>query len=264
MRKIDIKTLYRANPKRFICIAGAAAAVILAVFLYSVLKKEQPEASIEAGVDYIRRLEQADAAPVEEKIKEIKKKERREALESGELDVWQQFNNSAIMGDSRAVGFYSYGFVEERRVMAEAGATLRNIPNYISRLQNVNPSEVFLCFGLNDISIGFWNTSDEYIAELDSVVELIRESVPGIEVYVNSTIPATDPAFERSEKWRSIPEWNEAIKAHCEEKDISYIDINEAVEEHKDLYDPDGIHMQKAFYDYWAIEMISGVNEDDE
>ena len=65
------------------------------------------------------------------------------------------------------------------------------------------------------------------------MIELIRTSVPGIEVYVNSTIPATDPAFEQSDKWRNIPEWNAAIKAHCEENGIHYVDVSATVEDIK-------------------------------
>ena len=265
MRKIDIKEMYAKHGRKILLIAAVVIIVVILVVLFlSIFGKKPPKASTEEGIAYIHKLERADAAPVEEKIKQIKKQERREALESGDMDVWQQFNDAAIMGDSRAVGFSYYGFVEDRRVMADSGATLRNIPDYIPQLQNVNPSEVFLCFGLNDISIGFWNTVDEYIAELDTVVEQIRSSVSGIEVYVCSTIPATDPAFQKSEKWRAIPEWNTAIKAHCEENGISYIDVSATVEAHKDLYDADGIHMQKAFYDYWAIDMIAGVNQDEE
>ena len=244
--------------------AGAAAVIVLVVVFTLVLKKDVPKASTEAGIAYIHKLERTDSTPVEDKIKELKKQERREALENGELDVWQQFSDAAILGDSRAVGFYTYGFVEERRVMANAGATLKNIPDYIPRLQNVNPLVCFLCFGLNDISIGYWDTVDEYIEELDAMIELIRTSVPGIEVYVNSTIPATDPAFEQSDKWRNIPEWNAAIKAQCEENGIHYVDVSATVEEHKDLYDIDGIHMQKAFYEYWAVDMIAEVNDEEE
>lgn len=125
-------------------------------------------------------------------------------------------------------------------------------------MQNVNPSEAFLCFGLNDISIGYWDTTEEYVVELDSVISLIKQSVSGVEVYVCSTIPAIDPAFARAEKWRDIPTWNTAIQTHCEETGISYIDLTDTLAAHMDLYDPDGIHMQKAFYPYWAIDLAAG------
>ena len=93
--------------------------------------------------------------------------------------------------------------------------------------------------------------------------KLLLDSIPNATVFVNSIIPAVDPAFEKSEKWRNIPDWNTAIKAHCEEESVPYIDISGVIEEHKDLYDIDGIHMKKEFYPFWAIAMIMEVTENE-
>lgn len=250
------------NPRKRLLVEGLAAAAIIAVILFMILSdKPASTENLEEGISYIKELEKTDTSSVEKEIKEIKKAERSAALESGELDVWQQFNDSVILGDSRAVGFSYFGFLEENRVFADAGATIRDITQYIDRIKTVNPSSIILCFGLNDISIGYWETSEEYIAELDEVLGELQKNLPDAVVYVNSTIPATDPAFERSSKWRDIPEWNQDIKQHCTENGIPYIDITEVVDAHTDLYDPDGIHMRKEFYEYWAIAMITEVSE---
>ncbi len=193
----------------------------------------------------------------------FKRKERKAALESGEQDVWKYFNDSVVLGDSRAVGFEYHGFISEDRVFAEGGATIRNIPDYINGIKKVNPSSIILCFGLNDISIGYWNTSEEYIKELDEMLALLQKELPEATVFVNSILPATDPAFEQSEKWRNIPDWNKDIKEHCEEEKTPYIDIIDVVKEHKNLYDTDGIHMKKEFYPYWAIAIITEVTENE-
>ena len=189
--------------------------------------------------------------------------EGKAALESGDLDVWSQFTDIAILGDSRAVGFYSYNLVDESRVFATGGATIRDIEQYTDQLVALNPSSIIFCYGLNDISIGYWDNVDDYIAEQDQIIADLKEAMPNTTIYINSIIPAIDPAFERSEKWRDIPEWNDAIRQHCEDNNIPYIDITEDVEAHEDLYDVDGIHMQKAFYEYWAIDMITEVTENE-
>lgn len=249
-------------PNIRLLLEGLALVIIICVLVYLLFfrEKEAPD-DVTEGIAYIENLEATDTAATEQKIKDIKKAERKAALESGETDIWQQFDDAVILGDSRAVGFEYHEFVEDSRVMAEGGATIRNIPNYIDGIKSINPSSIILCFGLNDISIGYWNTVEEYIAEMDEMVNLLRDSVPGSMVFVNSIIPAIDPAFELSEKWREIPQWNTAIKAHCEEKGIPYIDVTATVEEHQDLYDPDGHHMMKEFYEYWAIDMITEINE---
>ena len=93
---------------------------------------------IKEGRAYIEGLEATDTASVEEQVKELRKKERKAALESGDLDVWSQFTDIAILGDSRAVGFYSYNLVDESRVFATGGATIRDIEQYTDQLVALN------------------------------------------------------------------------------------------------------------------------------
>ena len=54
------------------------------------------------------------------------------------------------------------------------------------------------------------------------------------------------------------------IKAYCEENGYPYIDNTQIVEEHSDLYDEDGIHLQEDFYEYWAVNMLAEVMADGE
>lgn len=252
------------DPRKRLFTELAAVAVIIGVVISLTLSGQNIVMDdIKEGRDYIEGLEAADTSSIEEQVKDLRKEDRRAALESGDLDVWAQFTDIVILGDSRAVGFYSYDLVDESRVFASGGATIRDIEQYTEQLENLNPSSVILCYGLNDISIGFWDNVNDYIAEQDQILADLQEALPNTVIYVNSIIPATDPAFESSEKWRNIPDWNDAIRQHCEENEIPYIDITEDVEAHHDLYDIDGIHMQKAFYEYWAIDMITEVTENE-
>ena len=123
------------NPRKRITAEAAAVVVIAGVVIFMVFSdRDTPTADLKEGVSYIRSLEKKDTLPIETEIKKIKKDERKAALENGEIDVWQQFNDAAILGDSRAVGFEFYELVDNSRVFAEAGATLRDIPNYIDEL----------------------------------------------------------------------------------------------------------------------------------
>ena len=252
------------NPRKRLLAELAAVVVIIGIVIFIALSGQNITTDdIKEGRAYIEGLEATDTASVEEQVKELRKKERKAALESGYLDVWSQFTDIAILGDSRAVGFYSYNLVDESRVFATGGATIRDIEQYTDQLVALNPSSIIFCYGLNDISIGYWDNVDDYIAEQDQIIADLKEAMPNTTIYINSIIPAIDPAFERSEKWRDIPEWNDAIRQHCEDNNIPYIDITEDVEAHEDLYDVDGIHMQKAFYEYWAIDMITEVTENE-
>ena len=50
-----------------------------------------------------------------------------EQLESGQINVWSLFDDAVILGDSRVVGYEFYDFLPDERVLAEGGATIRNV-----------------------------------------------------------------------------------------------------------------------------------------
>ena len=251
--------------ERIIASLAAAVALIIIIAVIVIVKHGSTEADedLESGISYIQALENKDVSEVENAVKALKKAEKKAAFENGEIDVWQQFDDTVIMGDSRAVGFYVYEFLEQRRVLAAGGDTIRNITDNIEALKNLNPGNIILCYGLNDISIGYWNTVEEYLAEMDQMIALLHENLPNAVVYVNSIIPAIDPAFSRAPIWRNIPDWKVEIKKHCEENNIPYIDLTDTLAAHPGLYNEDGIHVPREFYQYWAIDIVTEVNENE-
>lgn len=245
--------------RKWIFIVASAVLLVLAIVLIRGLWDPNSEEK-KKGIDYLKQLETQDMETVEKNVKKVKKEAQAQAMENGELSVWAQFSDYAIFGDSRSVGFTFYEFLDSQRVMAEAGLTLADIPTYLEQMKTLNPSYMILCTGINDVSIGYWPTAEEYVEAYDETMNTLMKELPDTHIYVNSIFPAQDPAFDKSALWRNIPEYNEAVKAWCEEKGYSYIDNTQVFEEHKDLYDIDGIHFQKDFYEYWAINMMTEVN----
>ena len=262
-RKNRRKQYLRRN---FFLAAGIFLLLLLtiAVLVFRMRAQGEKEADTEEGIAYLESLEAKDMNSIQQEIKTLRKEEQREALTNGDLTVWEQFTDYAILGDSRTMGFDQYGFLPSERILAHGGATIADIPEYMEQLKALNPSYVFQCYGLNDVSIGYWETPQAYTTDLGKAVESIRTELPDAQVFVNSIFPAQDPAFEQSEEWRKIPEYNEVIKAYCEENGYPYIDNTQIVEEHSDLYDEDGIHLQEDFYEYWAVNMLAEVMADGE
>ncbi|MDD6024463.1 MAG: GDSL-type esterase/lipase family protein [Oscillospiraceae bacterium] len=260
-----------ATRKKYI---GILAVFLLVLILIIVLatriggsssdQEETVPVDLNAGLDYLRALEQQDPAQVDEVLKEQleqkmieMREERLQQLESGEVSVWTLFEDYVLLGDSRAVGFSYYGFLPEERVLAEGGATIRNLKERIPEVAALNPSMVFLCFGLNDVSIGFWNTPEEYVTEFEETIREIQSQIPGVKIYVNSILPAHDPAFDTAPVWRDIPEYSAAVEEMCQNiENCYYVDNDAIAEKYYDLWDVDGIHLQKAFYDHWASNMM--------
>lgn len=219
---------------------------------------------VQAGVQYLQQLESQSTETVEAELKEIRKQERIQAMENGELSVWDQLEDAVILGDSRAVGFYYFGYMDESRVLAEAGSTIKKVAEHLEDLRNLNPAQVFLCYGLNDVSIGFWSSPEEYVTEMEEVMQSIWEVVPDAEIYISSILIARDPAFQKSSAWYNIPEYNDALKAFCEEKGYHFVDNSDLCEKYADLWEVDGIHVQTGFYPYWGANLVAATYDMEE
>lgn len=256
------KRKQKLNP---VLIVGAVAlALLLAFLIRGIVKDRAAAAATQAGIAFLESMEAKDPADVDAVRRELYQKrldaQREELLQqlhSGAMDPFSMFQDYVILGDSRAVGFYYMGFLDESRVLATGGATIRDVETHKESVIALNPSQIFLCYGLNDISIGYWDTAEEYAAEYMQVVADLRDKLPNATVIVSSALPARDPAFERSSKWRNIPDWNLVLEAACEENGIVFVDNSRISEEYADLWDPDGIHVKKEFYPHWATELVT-------
>ncbi len=241
-----------------------AAVLILVIVLIGALSggsEEQPE--ILEGVAYLESLEQKDPGVIEQIRRDIyqqkldaQRDQLLKKLTSGEIDPFTMFQDYVVMGDSRAVGFWYRDFLDKSRVLADGGHTIRNIEAQMDQLVALNPATIYLCYGLNDISIGYWDTAEEYTAEYISLVKQIQSKLPDATIVVSSILPARDPAFNRSKKWRDIPKWSEALGQACRENGIIFADCDQLAEDYPNLWDPDGIHFREAFYPYWASNLI--------
>ena len=244
-------------------LAAAALAVFVLVAFGGGSEDQEVQQEISAGIAYLESLERKDPAVVQNIRKEIRaaqleaqRDELLAKLESGETDPFSLFKDYVVMGDSRAVGFWYRDFLDKGRVLADGGHTIRNISEQMDTLVSLNPATIYLCYGLNDISIGYWDTAESYVAEYISLVKQIRERLPDATVVVSSILPAKDPAFERSAKWRNIPEWSKALEAACKENNILFANCDSLAEDHPNLWDPDGIHFREDFYPYWASRLV--------
>jgi hypothetical protein len=229
-------------------------------------------ADLETGLSYLQQLETQDPQAVDDVIKYQKEQKRiaqREArlqqLESGEISVWTLFEDYVLLGDSRAVGFYYYGFLPESRVLAEGGATIRDLKEHIPDIVSLDPTNVFLCYGLNDVSIGYWDTPEAYTAEFAETIQEIQQQLPGVKIFISSILPARAPAFQTSTAWYNIPEYSSAVADMCQTIDSCYyVNNDELAEAYADLWDSDGIHVKKEFYSHWAANLITEVYDSEE
>lgn len=259
--------MHRINKPLIIIVFLLILLVLLAIALGKGARPTESEVStFPEGISYLQSLEAKDPTTVEATLKEFHRQkllEQREAkleeLENGDVPVWSLFSDYVLLGDSRAVGFEFYEYLDKDRVMAESGATILKLEEHIPDIVEMNPSYLFLCYGLNDVSIGIWPTPEDYVVEYKRILGEIQKQLPDAKIFVSSILPARDPAFNTSTAWYDIPEYSTAVGEMCQETGCYYVDNTDICNKYASLWDIDGIHVQAAFYPHWAANMIMSV-----
>lgn len=246
---------------------------------------------IAQGVAYLEALEQQDPDAVDQILRQRRleqlAREREELLrqvKAGEQDPFPLFQDAVILGDSRAVGFFYYGFVDESRDLTGSGETILDIPKKLDTLQAMNPRYVYLTYGLNDIKIGHWGSLQAHISEYLDRVQDIRERLPEAVIVISSVLPYHDPnartdatgetppssgssstsSLTEADRKRlaQIPEWNRLMADAAREHGVIFVDNSAICTEYKDLWEKDGIHVFKSFYPHWGKNLIVAALEE--
>ena len=178
---------------------------------------------------------------------------------NGDKGVWAKFRDYVLLGDSRAVGFSYYGFLESRRVLAESGASILSIPSHYGELKSLDPSYVIFCFGLNDAG-AYFDNGEIYAETFMKYIEEIREFLPDAKFIISSVLPTTDAALAKSPGWKRIELFNASLAVTCPEHDVVFVNNDGISAEYIDtLWEPDGVHVNSAFYVYWANNIYDGM-----
>lgn len=231
----------------------------------SALPPRQAKKDTAPGLMMLDSLEQRDPQAVDELLRARQPEPEAPPLTAdGALDidpeqVWGQFHDYVLLGDSRAVGFYYFDFLDPNRVLADGGDTIRQIEEHMEEIAALQPTSIYLCYGLNDVSIGYWDTPEDYVEEYMGIVDTLNQRLPGATVVISSILPARDPAFDMSSAWYNIPDFNTALSAACREKGVAFVDNDAISEAYADCWQPDGIHVDQRFYPYWAKNLLEAV-----
>ena len=179
------------------------------------------------------------------------------------------FNDAAFIGDSRTVGLFEYGGIEERAdFYAKISLTIYNVFTELlakdeetgkkitaeEALTKKQYGKVYLMLGINELGTG---TTETFMEEYRAVVERIRQLQPEAVIFVEGIMKVTgnkdseDPIFNN----KNIEEKNAAIAELADNRNIFYIDVNEAVCDGEGNlnaeYTIDEVHLKAKYYEIW-------------
>ena len=179
------------------------------------------------------------------------------------------FADALFIGDSRTVGLYEYGGLEEIATFyASTGLTIQKmftapivkVPGQKEKqtieeaLAEKQFAKIYLMIGINEMGSG---TVDSFIEEYESVIAHLQELQPDAIIYVQGIIKVTN---KRSQQGDYIH--NEGIEARNAELakladniNVFYLDVNPLICDEEGgviaNYTYDGVHLKAQYISIW-------------
>lgn len=179
------------------------------------------------------------------------------------------FSDAVFIGDSRTVGMYEYGGLEEITTFyASTGLTIYKvfdsaIVEVPGQRQKITIEEalgqnqfkkIYLMIGINEMGTG---TVETFVAKYQEVVEHLLELQPEAIVYIQGILKVTT---ERSNQGdyitnEGIVERNEALSQLADNVRIFYLDANPMICDSTGGLEPsytfDGVHLKAKYVEIW-------------
>ena len=215
-----------------------------------------------AGIEYIHEQEDKKVEQVAAKIERKRESELKRAIQNGNFDVFSMFDDFVFFGDSRTLGFETYGFLPPARVFAGGGYTINNLDDELETLKSLKPKNIYISYGVNDMGLGLGDKKNGYGKLYESQVKKVLKVCPDSEIYVLSIIPATPAATQSSPNWSNYGNYNAQLQSICKKNGWHYVDCTSLAQDGMaDIYQEDGIHYLKEFYEVWAMQIIEATLE---
>lgn len=179
------------------------------------------------------------------------------------------FADAAFIGDSRTVGMFEYGGLEEISTFyASKGLTIYKLFDapivsvegkkqkitIEEALSNRQFSKIYLMVGINEMGTG---TVDTFLAKYKEVVEHLQELQPDAVIYVQGIIKVTT---ERSGEGdyitnEGIEARNQGLELLADNEKVFYLDVNPLICDETggmvDSYTYDGVHLKAQYIPIW-------------
>ena len=124
-------------------------------------------------------------------------------------------------------------------------------------LYDIEPSEIVLMIGINDINLG--KSTDEIVTNYKNILDDIKIHLPTAKLFAMSILPMNEDLGYFSDidaQNQKVIAANARIKPLVEEKEYTYVDLFSSVKNENGRltkeYSIDGIHLSDAGFKVWA------------
>lgn len=165
----------------------------------------------------------------------------------------EYFKNDVFIGDSITQGLSFYEYIDEKNVYAKLGVSLHGVNPLIDKAKGIEPSNIFLLLGANDVEDKNTNC-EQFTQRYKTVIEYIKEHIPNAHICVQAIFPIQSKAEKNSTGLTNvrITEFNSGLKSMAAAENIQFIDTTAIFKQNGDeLYEQDGEHIKAKAYPLW-------------
>lgn len=246
-----------AKKKKGILLASALLIVLFGVGSFFWWRKDKND-PLASGRQYLDAQQQKATEDLRRQLDSLWQKELTSQMDQGKLNIGDLFVNALFLGDSRAMGLAAYSFIDPQQVIADGGDTIEDIDRALPEIQKRKPENIYLAYGINDMGMNVGVEEGGYGQVLERQVRKILKANPQAHIYISSIIPASPFAVQRSPRWSKSAEFNEQIRQVCQRNGWTYIDNDSLAEGgNAPIYQEDGVHFQRTFYESWLSNLYN-------
>lgn len=205
-------------------------------------------------------IKQLEDSKTNEEVKE-KKEDKSDNKENNKTSSDENIlTTSTFMGDSITEGFSFYELVEDKRVLANKGDTTEVAVSYVNQLKDINPKNIFILYGMNDLIC--FSKNEDFISQYEKLIEDIKKEVPNSTIYVQSVFPVASFGEDATNGITNtrIEEVNKLIVDMCVRQRVNYMDIGKLLKGNDNSFEPDGKHVKGTFYSTWIDEIKNNLH----
>ena len=176
------------------------------------------------------------------------------------------FADAVFVGDSRTEGLRMYSGLAGAQFFSEVGLTVTKAfsdsfvaldGQYLTAaeaLRQADYGKVYIMLGMNELG---WVYESVFADEYGKIIDVIRESHPGAEIYVQSIIPVSRWKDGSNDIYTNanVVRLQKALAEMCMEKGVHYVNVAEAVQDADGFLPadatPDGLHLTPEYCKIW-------------
>lgn len=222
------------------------------------------------GKDYLAQLESKSLDDVQDKIDSYQNQLLKENSKSTEntttdtsnnqnsanadINYAKYYENTVFMGDSITESLSEFEILDSYNVISNKGDTVVKAMLNIDKLQGINPKNLVLLYGMNDV-IEFdinlsgqdSNTFKEKYIEL---INSIKAVLPKTNIYLISPLPVMANAVDTNYRLtnENLNEFRSKVNEVANVTGSTYIDLASIIAGKDYLHEQDGIHYKYDFY----------------